>query len=169
MSIIYCVGLMGSGKTTLARKLSNSLGFQCIDTDAVIVTQTSSNISDFVVHNGETSFRDIESEVIMNPLVRSNVVISTGGGSILRSANRDFMKETGKVIYLQTCPSIISKRIKSTDNRFLLDGIDDIEKTLITLANQREPLYQEVADVVIDTSFKTEEQVHDEAATYFGD
>jgi shikimate kinase/3-dehydroquinate synthase len=150
MQNVYLVGLMGAGKTTIGRQLARALGMRFVDSDHEIESRTGASIPWIFEIEGEPAFRRREAEVIRDLTSRRGIVLATGGGAILNDANRALLKERGTVIYLRASINSILARTAHDKNRPLLQTADP-RKKLEELLAQREPLYMEMADLVIDT------------------
>jgi shikimate kinase/3-dehydroquinate synthase len=147
---IFLVGLMGSGKTTIGRVLAKKLNKRFIDSDHEIEARTGVSIPVIFEIEGERSFRQREADVIRDLTARQDIVLATGGGAILNPENRRYLKSRGTVIYLRASTQSILQRTAHDKNRPLLQTVDP-RKRLEELARQREPYYQEVADLVVET------------------
>jgi shikimate kinase len=147
---IFLVGLMGAGKTTIGRHLAKRLNKSFHDADHEIVKRTGVSIPTIFDIEGETGFRKREAAVIEDLTARENIVLATGGGSVLDPANRERLKTRGTVIYLHGQPEQLCHRTRRDKNRPLLQTEDPLAK-LKTLYAQRDPLYREVADYIEDT------------------
>lgn len=147
---IVLIGFMGTGKTEVGKELAERLGYGFIDTDELIEKKSGISISEIFDRYGEPYFRDIESEVIKDVSRKDKVVISTGGGAVIREENRENLKRKGILVCLTASPEIIHERTRSYDNRPLLK-IDDPYKRIKELLKEREPYYSQ-ADITIDTS-----------------
>jgi shikimate kinase/3-dehydroquinate synthase len=147
---IFLVGLMGSGKTTIGRALAKKLNMRFIDSDHEIESRTGASIPVIFEVEGEASFRQREADVISDLTALDNIVLATGGGAVLRPENRAFLKSRGTVVYLRTGITQILQRTGKDKNRPLLQTPDP-RKRLEEMSRQREPLYREVAHVVIET------------------
>ena len=143
------VGLPGSGKSTVGRQLARRLGLQFSDSDHVIEQRLGCSIRSFFEREGEAAFRDAEESVIAE-LCMQDGVIATGGGAVLRSANRERLRACGHVVYLYTRPEDVFRRVKHDKGRPLLQ-VDDPMTKLRELHAQRDPLYREVAHLVVET------------------
>jgi len=149
LSIIF-VGLPGSGKTTIGRQLARRLGLPFVDSDHVIEHRLGCSIREFFAREGEDSFRDVEQQVLDDLTQTHKGVIATGGGSVLREANRRHLRERGHVIYLRSTPEDVFRRVRHDTARPLLQ-VDDPLSRLRTLFEARDPLYRDAAHFVIET------------------
>lgn len=147
---IFLVGLMGAGKTTIGRILARKLGKRFIDSDHEIEARTGATIPWIFEIEGEASFRRREAEVIRDLTAQDGIVLATGGGAVLNPESRNYLKQRGHVIYLRANVASIMLRTSHDKNRPLLQTADPRRK-LEELTAQREPLYREIADLVIDT------------------
>ena len=147
---IFLVGLMGAGKTTVGRALAKKLDKQFIDSDHEIEARSGVSIPVIFEIEGEAGFRQREADVIRNLTAREDIVLATGGGAILRPENRELLKSRGTVVYLRADINQILQRTAKDKNRPLLQSGDPRQK-LEQLSSEREPLYREVAHIVIDT------------------
>ncbi|MES2319749.1 MAG: bifunctional shikimate kinase/3-dehydroquinate synthase AroKB [Pseudomonadota bacterium] len=150
MRNVFLVGLMGAGKTTIGRILARKLGLRFIDSDHEIEARTGASIPWIFEIEGEASFRRREAEVIRDLTAQDGIVLATGGGAVLDPESRAYLKQRGRVIYLRANVSSIMLRTSHDKNRPLLQTADPRRK-LDELTAQREPLYREIADLVIDT------------------
>ncbi len=147
---IYLIGLMGVGKTTMGKKLARAMGWPFYDSDRVIEENTGVNIPMIFEYEGEQGFRDREQEVIAQLTQLEGIVLATGGGAVVREANRQRLKEQGFVVYLQCSIDRILQRTRRDAQRPLLQTENPRQK-LEQLLKEREPLYRECADITIDT------------------
>jgi shikimate kinase len=148
--MISLIGLPGSGKSTVGRQLSRRLQRPFFDSDHVIEQQLGCSIREYFEREGEARFRDIESAVIDELTQKHNSILSTGGGSVLRPANRGFLRTRTQVVYLNSSPDELFRRLRHDKNRPLLQVADPLSR-LRDLHAQRHPLYLETAHVSIDT------------------
>lgn len=155
---ICLIGPMGSGKTTLGRALSSHLNLQHIDTDEEISRRYHASISDIFSQRGEEGFRALESQLLKESLLLPNTIVSTGGGAVLSSGNRERLAAHPFVIYLFANPHCLFSRIGNINSRPLLQQAPDPLAKLQELMIERHPWYLEVANDVIDTSERT---IHD--------
>ena len=147
---IFLVGLMGAGKTTVGRALAKRLNKRFIDSDHEIEARTGASIPLIFEIEGEQSFRQREAEVIRDLTAQDDIVLATGGGAVLNADSRAYLKSRGTVIYLRASVNSILQRTSHDKNRPLLRNADP-RKTLEDLSRVREPLYKEVADIIVDT------------------
>lgn len=160
----YLVGLRASGKTTIGNLLAQRLGLPFTDTDDEIQRIAHMTIAQIFATQGEAAFRKVESQVLAQLCASSERVISTGGGIILKPENRRILTSTGNVIWLRASPAVLWQRLQDdpeTPHRrpTLLDGG---REELETLHRLRAPLYQEVANLIIDVENKSRESVVEE-------
>ena len=148
LSRLFIIGPMGSGKSTVGRHLAQILGYVFIDADAEIETRAGADIPWIFDVEGEEGFRRRETAALEDLARRSQAVIATGGGAILAPANRDLMARSGVVVFLNVSVAQQLKRTGSGEGRPLLQQ-GDREETLTNLMAEREPLYRELADVMI--------------------
>ncbi len=147
---IILVGLMGSGKSTVGRLLSRQLHLPFHDTDQEIVRRTGVSIPMIFEVEGESGFRRREEQVLLDMVHRDGVVLATGGGIVMSNVNRALIRDHGTVIYLRATVDELWARTRHDRNRPLLQ-VDDPRKKLSDLLALRDPLYREVADMVVDT------------------
>lgn len=157
MNIVLC-GMMGSGKTTVARVLENIYGFSVVDTDEIIVRRHG-EINAIFRDLGEQAFRDIESQTVKEVSALDGYVISLGGGVVLRRSNVEELKKNGKIFYLRTRAETVIARVKGDSSRPLLQG--NLEERVHAILKDRSKVYEEAADVVIDTDDKSPEEIAD--------
>lgn len=145
------VGMPGSGKSTVGRQLAHRAGVPFIDLDHRLEQTIGTSIRAYFEAEGEARFRDLESEVLAEVTRQpGGLVLSTGGGAVLRPANRDVLRQLGNVLYLRAAPEEIYKRVKHDKTRPLLQGGNPMDK-LRELYAQRDHLYRETAQYVIET------------------
>lgn len=147
---IFLVGLMGAGKTSVGRMLARRLNKDFYDADAEIERVTGVKIPVIFDIEGESGFRTREEKVIERLTALHDIVLATGGGAILSPANRTRLKQHGCIIYLRAAPEDLWRRTRRDRNRPLLQTTNPLAK-LKELHAQRDPLYSEVADLVVDT------------------
>ena len=147
---IYLIGLMGAGKTTIGRQLAKALKIPFYDTDKAIEENTGVDILTIFEFEGEDGFRDREQKMIGQLTQMQGIVLATGGGAILREANRLLLKERGFVVYLQCAVARILERTRRDTQRPLLK-VNDRRERLEKLLAEREQYYLDCADFTIDT------------------
>ncbi len=150
----YLVGLMGAGKTTVGRALARATQKTFYDSDHEIEARSGAKIPMIFEVEGEGGFREREAESIAMLTQLKNIVLGTGGGVILNPINRNYLRRNGYVIYLCASPEELYARTCHDKNRPLLQTADPLGK-LKELYTQRDPLYRETADLIIDTSQQT--------------
>lgn len=147
----FLVGLMGAGKTTVGRALARRHGKTFYDSDHEIESRTGVRIATIFDIEGEARFREREKQVIAELVCQSDIVLGTGGGAVLAPENRKQLAAHGTVIYLRASIDDILTRTQHCTNRPLLQTANPRAK-LEELFAQRDPLYREIADVVVDTT-----------------
>lgn len=150
--MIALVGLPGGGKSTVGRQLARRIGARFIDADAELESRFGMPIKAFFVEFGEEAFRDQEEHVIdaLTQAGPERLVLATGGGAVLRPANRQRLKDRCTVVYLRSTPDELYRRLKHDTQRPLLQVADPKAK-LKSLFDERHHLYEEVAHYSIDT------------------
>ena len=146
---IFIVGPMASGKSTLGKKLAQALSIDFVDTDREIEKKAGAEISWIFEVEGEEGFRERERNVLKKSINKDDVVISTGGGIVTVKENRALMIAKGKVVYLKTPLEIQLKRTEKDKKRPLL-AKGNKKQILETLKKERDPKYEEIADITID-------------------
>jgi shikimate kinase len=144
---LILVGMMGSGKTTMGRALANHLGKAFVDSDEEITRRTGVTIPHIFDVEGEPGFRLREIAALRNLVERENMVLATGGGAVLEEQNRSLLQQNGIVIYLKASVHDLWQRTRHDRNRPLLQS-GNPHARLTELFQQRDPLYQQVADIV---------------------
>lgn len=147
---IFIVGLMGAGKTTIGKELARALRMEFVDSDHEIERRTGATVPLIFELEGEAGFRARERQAIDELTQRENIVLATGGGAILDAVNRSHLAARGFVVYVRASVDQLHKRTKKDHSRPLLKTADPKEK-LRELSLLRGPLYEEIADFVIDT------------------
>lgn len=147
---LFLVGPMGAGKTTVGRQLAQRLGLEFLDADHELQSLTGVDIPTIFAFEGEAGFRARERDLIDKLSQREGIVLATGGGAVLNPDNRRHLSSRGLVIYLACSPRQQFERTRYDRNRPLLQTQDPLT-TLKTLFAERDPLYREVADIIIQT------------------
>ena len=161
MNLVLC-GMMGAGKTTIGVKIAELTGRKWYDTDGVI-TDRYGKISDIFEFYGEAHFRKIETEVVKELAALDNLVISTGGGLVLKSENNALLKKDGKVVFLRASVDTLVARLNGDNSRPLLQASEqNVRARLDKLLRERAPIYEHVADFTVDVDRKTPKQIAEE-------
>ena len=150
MLTISLIGLPGSGKSTVGRHLARRLSVPFFDSDQVIEQRLGCSIREYFEREGEERFRDVEQAVIDELTLFPLSVLSTGGGSVLRLANRELLHSRCRVVYLRSSPEEVFRRLRHDRNRPLLQVADPLQR-LKDLFAARDALYRETAHFVIET------------------
>jgi len=157
---IFLVGFMGSGKTTIGRRLSERIGFDFVDTDCIIEMQQGLTIFEVFAQYGEASFREMERNILPEIQKIEYAVVSTGGGMPCYKDNMSVMRSIGKVVYLKTSPQALTRRLlRSHTERPLIKGKTEKElhQYIIDKLAEREPFYSRAHIVMQTENFKMEE------------
>ncbi|MDR2711106.1 MAG: shikimate kinase [Burkholderiales bacterium] len=149
---LFLIGLMGAGKTTYGRRLATQLGKPFMDCDAELERRLGCTVSDIFEKEGEASFRDREQVLLAELAQREGIVLSTGGGAVLREANREQLRANGTVVYLHATPEVLAKRLRRVMDRPLLRDAEDPAAQLAQLYAIRDPLYRQTAYFVIEAT-----------------
>lgn len=155
---IILTGPMGSGKTSVGRLLSAKLGYRFLDLDALIVEQAGKSINRIFAEEGEPAFRDRETAALAALQGVHGVVLSTGGGAVLREENRALLHAAGLVVNLRASTAELATRLSRAADRPLLQGEEPLAIRIERIMQEREPFYAD-ADIRIDTTGKTLEDV----------
>lgn len=150
---IVLVGMPGGGKSTVGRHLARQLGWAFVDSDAEIEKRIGMPIREYFDRHGEASFRDIEAQVIEQLTAQPpqpGLVLATGGGAVLREANRARLRGAGSVVYLRCTAEELFRRLRHDTQRPLLQVRDPL-KRLRDLHRERDPLYRDTAHFIIET------------------
>ena len=161
---LFLIGPMGAGKSAVGRQLARLLHLDFIDSDDEIESRTGVDIAFIFEKEGEAGFRKREAAVIDELSLRTGVVLATGGGAVIEPANRSALGARGYVVYLRTSVDQQVARTRKGRERPLLENTDPRE-TLERLMVEREPMYLEIADLVVDTDGR---KVRDVAKEIFG-
>jgi shikimate kinase len=155
---IYFIGLMGAGKTTIGRLLAKQMGREFYDSDHEIERKTGVKIPLIFELEGESGFRKRETTAIDELSQLDNVIVATGGGAVLLQENRDYLKNTGKVIYLRAKVNDLYQRTRNDKSRPLLQGANPKQK-LEQLYVARDPIYSALADYIVDTGAQSANEI----------
>jgi shikimate kinase len=158
---IWLIGFMGTGKSRILRPLATALDWRAVEIDTLITERAGESIPEIFARGGEAAFRVIESEAIAETAQLPNIVVATGGGSVLAEGNRAAMKDRGFIVCLEARPDTILSRVSVSGDRVsdrpLLGGPDPLSR-IVELKSQRQPLYSQ-ADFIIQTDDLTPDQV----------
>ena len=151
---IVLVGPMGSGKTTVGRRLAHELNKDFFDTDHEIIDKTGVTIDLIFDIEGEKGFRERESKILQNLCKMSNIILATGGGIVILPKNREILRNSGLVVYLSSSVDQLLRRTAKSKTRPLLENSTDRKKTITELIEARDVYYREVASIVVNTTGK---------------
>lgn len=157
MNIILC-GMMGVGKTSVGIRIAELTDKRWYDTD-VVITDRHGRISDLFEYYGEAHFRSLETEVVRELAGQDGLVISTGGGLVLKSENSELLKQGGKIFFMRASLQTLLNRVAADETRPLLKGSGKIAERLGELLHERTPVYEHVADYIVDTDGKSVDEV----------
>lgn len=158
MKNVFLIGFMGSGKSTVASCLADKYGMNIVEMDQMIVEREGMSIPDIFAQRGEIYFRDAETKLLDEIQSGTNMVISCGGGVVLRDQNVKEMKKCGKIVLLNAKPETILARVKKDENRPLLQGNKNIGY-ITDMMEQRQPKYENAADFIVETDGKDAEEI----------
>lgn len=160
MKTIVITGMMGAGKTTIAKLLADALNLKCLDIDTIVEQQEKMTIAEIFAKNGESYFRRVEHQTIISNFQNEELVISLGGGAFENPQTRNFLLENSNVVFLKTSPEIIFERIKNNTSRPLLNNKMSVDK-IKEILKKREKNYN-TATIVVNTDNKLPKIVVDE-------
>ena len=160
MNIVLC-GMMGVGKSSVGVRVAERTGRMWYDTD-VVISDRHGRISDIFEFYGEAHFRTLETEIVRELSARDGLVISTGGGLVLKPENNELLKKNGKIFFLRATFETLLKRVRADETRPLLKNTGKTAETLGKLLKERTPVYEHVADYIIDTDGRTVQEIADE-------
>ena len=167
MNLVLC-GMMGAGKTSVGVKIAELTGLRWYDTDRMI-EHRHGKISDIFEYYGEAYFRKLETELVKELAVRDGLVISTGGGLVLKLENNELLQEKGKIVFLRAELDTLEKRLRIDDSRPLLHGdASPVYQKLEKLLKERTPVYESAADYSVSVEGKTVEQLAREVIALVG-
>lgn len=148
---IFLIGLMGAGKSTIGKQLARELDKDFRDSDSEIEKKTGVSIDVIFDIEGEQGFRRRETAMLKQLVERRGIVLATGGGAVLAEENRQLLRDNGLIIYLRATAEHLAGRVRMDRRRPLLQSGDKLAK-IRELLTQREPIYQQLADMVIETN-----------------
>jgi shikimate kinase len=155
--ILWLVGMMGSGKTTVGRLIASATGVEFRDTGAEVERRAGMTIADLWAEGGEELFRSLEAEVVIDSARLESAVVATGGGAVTDPAIRTLISSTGTVVWLRAQPGELVDRLTGQEGRPLLDLADDLESTLREIAIRRSGNYRSLADHTVDVDGRSPE------------
>lgn len=158
----FFIGFMGSGKTTISKKLAAVTKLKWIDTDQEIEKEEKRQIKDIFAEEGEEAFRNMETAYLRKLQDREeDMIVSCGGGIILREENIELMQKAGEVIYLKASPYTIYKRVKNSDKRPILNGHMNVEY-ISDLMEKRLPFYEKAKTFTVEVNHKRVQDITEE-------
>lgn len=158
---IMLIGFMGAGKSTVSSYLSEKLEMEEVDTDQLIVKMEGKKIPQIFEENGEAYFRDCESNILIELQKRKQLIVSCGGGIVLREENIQHMKKQGRIVLLTATPQTTLERVKDSKERPILNNNMNTE-FIAELMEKRREKYQAAADIIVATDNKTITQICEE-------
>jgi len=157
---IVLIGMMGAGKSSVGRRLHRRTGLPVIDIDELIASKAGLSIPEIFARDGENKFRELETEVLRELAPESASIVVTGGGIVLRQENITFLKTVGTVIWLDADEEILFERATRRKGRPLLET-EDRRAIFAEILRDRAPLYSRAADLRINTTEATDDEVAD--------
>ena len=153
VSKIILVGMMGAGKTTIGKLLSNKLGYDFVDLDKIIEEKSGVKINTIFEIEGEAGFREREFQVLRASIEKEKVIISTGGGIVTNEKSKTHLIKCNAslIIYLKANLETLFSRLKNDNSRPILN-VDNKEQVIEKILHEREPQYQDLADMTVDTT-----------------
>ena len=155
---IFLIGFMGAGKSTISEYLNRTQGMPVIEMDEEIVRREGMAIKDIFAQKGEEYFRNVESQLLSDMKKEENVVVSCGGGVPMREKNVELMRESGYIVLLSAKPEAVYERVKDDDSRPLLNQNMSVEY-IAQLMEKRRPKYEAAADITVDTSWRSVDDI----------
>lgn len=152
------VGFMGCGKSSVGRRLSSLTGHRFVDTDDLVVKAEGRSIAEIFADCGEEGFREIEQRILVDLVGVAGVVLSTGGGAVLREANREALRKIGIVVWLDSSPDVLFQRAMRSGKRPLLQTADP-RSTFDGLLEERRAIYEGLADLRFDSTHVEQDEV----------
>ena len=151
---LFLVGLMGAGKSTLGRQVARRLHLPFLDADIELEHRLGVTIATIFEIEGERAFRDREETLIDELTQRRGLVLATGGGAVMRERSRERLSERGTVVYLHAAPDTLWERVRNSRNRPMLK-VEDPRARIAALYGERDPLYRQIADHVVESDRDT--------------
>ena len=167
MNIVLC-GMMGVGKSSVGVRIAELTGRMWYDTD-VVITDRHGRISDIFEYYGEPHFRALETEIVRELSGKDKLVISTGGGLVLKPENSELLKQNGRIFFIRATFETLLKRVRADETRPLLKNTGKTAEALGKLLAERTPIYEHVADYIVDTDGKSVDEVAREIVRLAGE
>ena len=167
MNYVLC-GMMGSGKSTVGEQIAALTGRCWCDTDALIAEKYG-EISTLFERHGEEFFRGLENEIVEKIALQDGLVVSTGGGLVLQENNVALLREKGKLVFLRAKLETLVERVQSEYLRPLLRTAEDLREKMARLLEKRAPIYERIADYVVDVDGKTPYAIAKEIISVIGE
>ena len=162
---IFLIGLMGSGKTTIGRILSQALNKNFYDSDHVVEEKTGVKVPLIFEYEGEVGFRKREESVLKDLVCKKNIVLATGGGVILSKNNCKLLENNGHVVYLKSnCEDLVARMTGDQSRPLLKEG--NLKETLESLFEFRDPIYSSISDYIIETAGKRAKEISYEIESF---
>ena len=160
---LFFIGLRGSGKTTLASLIAGKLGASFLDTDDLVMERTGRSIADSVQVHGWDEFRALEADCLREIGARQGRVVATGGGIVLLPENRELLKTSGRVFYLQAEVGLLAARLREDPEQTRRPALSDLplEEELARTLREREPLYLQCTDYLLQAGKTPDELARD--------
>lgn len=155
---IFLIGFMGAGKSTVAKSLCRMMERELCEMDEMLVKRAGMPIAEIFKQYGEEHFRKMETQLLIDLQQEKNVVVSCGGGAVMREENVSYMKECGKIILLTAEPETIYERVKHSTNRPILNGHMNVDY-IRELMEKRKGRYEAVADIKAATDGKSVNEI----------
>jgi len=155
---LYLIGFMGSGKSTVSRHMSRSLGVPKIEMDDLLAERAGKSITQIFAEDGEEVYRQMETELLREIGAGEPALVSCGGGVVLRPENVEIMKNSGTILMLSATPETIFSRVRHSTKRPILNGNMNVE-FIAELMAKRDPAYRAAADVTVSIDGKTSDIV----------
>lgn len=153
MKNIFLIGFMGAGKSTIAHELHSILGADVVEMDMFIARQQKMPVTEIFEKFGESYFRDLESNLLLDIRKKQGLIVSCGGGIVTRQENIDYMKQSGIIVLLSASPETVYERVKDSRERPMLNGNMNVEY-IASLQEKRRAMYEAAADITIETDGK---------------
>lgn len=163
---IYLIGFMGTGKSTVSRRLKKRLQVKEFEMDAEIVREAGMSINEIFKQCGEECFRERETQLLQKISYLPPCIVSCGGGAVLRQENVELMKKSGIIVLLTASPQTIYHRVKNSKDRPILNGHMDVDY-IAALMEKRRVVYEAASDISVSTDGKTPEQIAEEILKFY--